>query len=112
MDSKHLKTKLILRDKLISWEGRTVRLGMGMRSEIIEQYTHRCEDKKFLESGMIKALVRYRETDDLKQAIHGILEYLGDFYKAEQGMLFLHNEAEDKWESLDKWQDIRINSAS
>lgn len=79
---------------------------------LIEQYTHRCEDKKFLESGMIKALVRYRETDDLKQAVHGILEYLGDFYKAEQGMLFLHNEAEDKWESLDKWQDIRINSAS
>ena len=112
VDSKHLKTKLILRDKLISWEGRTVRLGMGMRSEVIEQYTHRCEDKKFLESGMIKALVRYRETDDLKQAVHGILEYLGDFYKAEQGMLFLHNEAEDKWESLDKWQDIRINSAS
>lgn len=86
--NSYIKRHYMLKDKLITWEGRTARYEIGV--DISEKENKRFEIERNLkiEETLISCIRMLSENDQLSDAIDEILKLTGEFYNADRAYLF------------------------
>lgn len=110
-ENTYWKRNFILKDKLISWNGRPARLEVGLDVTERENLTKKVEEKlDFAENVLDCAKVLAQETD-MNKAVQEILQYVGEFYQADRAYLFEPDECyPEQWNNTYEWCEDGISS--
>ncbi len=103
-------TRLLMKEKLIRWNGRVSRLAIGYDLSAMGQVRAGLEEKLTLIEYVIEAITQLTEYSDQKQMMDGYLRETCKCYKADRGYLFLHSEKERAWANLYEWCENEVES--
>ncbi len=102
--------KMLLRDKLIHWNGKTARLEVAYDLSAAGQMQAKLEER--LETGEQAwiSVAALTEPEDFESAVQNYLYETGEFYKADRCYLFLYSESSRTWCNLYEWCENQIES--
>lgn len=102
--------KMLLRDKLIRWNGKTARLEVAYDLSAAGQMQAKLEER--LETGEQAwvSVAALTEPEDFESAVQNYLYETGEFYKADRCYLFLYSESSRTWCNLYEWCENQIES--
>ncbi|MBQ3515482.1 MAG: EAL domain-containing protein [Lachnospiraceae bacterium] len=80
--------KYILKDKLISWNGRPSRLEIATDITHQENVSNETREKLKIEKTIVKCIHELTRADNLTSAINSVLQSIAEFYQADRAYIF------------------------
>lgn len=80
--------KYILKDKLISWNGKTARLEIATDITQHENVSEETKEKLSIEKNIVKCIRALNQADTLTTAINSVLQAIAEFYRADRAYIF------------------------
>lgn len=103
IENTFLKRHFILKDKLISWQGRMARLGIAIDTTEKEQAARGVQEQLNFEQNLTASARILMEETDINQAIQYVLCSVGKFYKADRAYLTQATEDGKSWHLTYRW---------
>ncbi|MBQ4523642.1 MAG: EAL domain-containing protein [Lachnospiraceae bacterium] len=80
--------KYILKDKLITWNGRPARLEIATDITHQENVSNETKEKLKIEKTIVKCIRALNRADNLTSAINSVLQSIAEFYQADRAYIF------------------------
>lgn len=110
-DNKLLNCHFMLKDKLIPWRGKMVRLEIAIDVSEHEMVSQRVREKLDFAQSVLACAQVLAEESDMKQATLHMLQLVGEFYQADRAYIFEPDEAEeDIWNNTYEWNREGVES--
>ena len=103
-DNPELKRHFIMKDKLIPWHGKLVRMELAVDVSEREILSQAVQEKLDFAEKALTCAKTLAEEPDMKRATNQMLASIADFYQADQVCLFGQNlEARQPWRCILEW---------
>lgn len=102
-DNVFLKRHFILKDKLIPWNGKMVRMEIAIDITEKEIISQELQKKLDFEQNIVTCTKILVEESDMDEAIDQVLELVGEFYKADRAYIFEPDEESPLWSNTYEW---------
>lgn len=109
-ENTYLQRNYILKDKLIRWQGKIVRLEIAIDITEREIVSKAIQKKLNLEDVIVESCKLIASENTLKKASGGIVKRMGEFCQADRVMILKANRKE-QWEIVQEWCAEGIKSA-
>lgn len=103
-------SKMLLRDKLIHWNGKTARLEAAYDLMAAGQIQTGLEEQLATGDQAWNSMIALIEHEDLEAAVQQYLYETGEYYRADRCYLFLYSESSHIWCNLYEWCENQIES--
>lgn len=102
-NNTYLGKRMLIRDKVIQWNGRPARLEIGFNASNLNEQFNVVDQKLEVEENLVRMLRSVFRIEEEKMALQELLHGVGRFYKADHCMLFLYAKEIHAWRLLYEW---------
>lgn len=102
-NNTYLGKRMLIRDKMILWNGKPARLEIGFSASHLNEQFNIVDQKLEVEENLVRILRSVYRMEEEKMALQELLHGVGRFYKAEHSMLFLYARDAHVWRLYYEW---------
>lgn len=102
-DNVFLGRYFLLKDKLISWEGKKARLEIAVDVTEKEYVSRKIQAKLDFEKNIVSCIKMLVEEPDMPAGIMKVLQAVGEFYKADRCYIFKPSGDRATWDNIYEW---------
>lgn len=109
-ENTYLNKRFLLKDKLITWNGKTARLEIAFDANKLNTLVDGIEEALHIEQNVVQVLTNLNDMQTTLQGTQELLKIVGEFYKADRSYIFLYSQEDQCWCNLYEWCEHQIES--
>lgn len=108
--NEHLGSRMLIKEKLINWNGHEACLQIGMDMSVMDSAMQEMQVELTIEDALISAILSDNEERSDGEMVRQILQRIGDFYGADRCYIFVYSSENQAWSNICEWCDREILS--
>lgn len=105
--NEYLDSRLLIKEKLITWNGQEARLQIGLDMSTMDASMQEIQVKLTIEDALISAIIGNREENSDGQKVRQILQKIGEFYGSDRCYIFVYSPENKSWSNICEWYNHR-----
>lgn len=108
--NEYLGSRMLIKEKLITWNGHEARLQIGMDMSMLDASMLEMQDELTIEEALVSALLNDHREGSEGEKIRDILQKIGSFYGADRCYIFVYSSEDNSWCNICEWCEREIVS--
>lgn len=108
--NEYLGNHMLIKEKLINWNGHEARLQIGMDMSVLDTSMQQMQVELTIEDALISAILSDDEERSDGEMVRQVLQKIGDFYDADRCYIFVYSSENQAWSNICEWCDREILS--